>query len=328
MKIYLLYNSTERPWGGINTFFRNFRREAELCEEVKIVSSAPDADIMLTSGHYSGPGKLLTSTALKNISLGRHPLHPFGFLPGKGKPAIVFRLDGLRMFYTGKRTKADDLLLKNLSLADAVVFQSRHCRNIFESMKVSRPETESTILNGAAESVFYPLNSLPQKIARPIRLLACSWSRDKSKGFEKVAKFAEIDGIEVSHIGRWSATIPPGKVKLLGVKQEKETAEIMRNSHFLLFPSENDACPNIVVEALASGIPVLYHNSGGTPELCGNGQYGIPIPENPAKFADFIKDAEKQYPSLRKNIMKNIESFSFKRCFNEYMEFFRSIIEN
>lgn len=35
----------------------------------------------------------------------------------------------------------------------------------------------------------------------------------------------------------------------------------------LYFPSETDPCPNTVIEAILSGVPVCYNPSGGTPEL-------------------------------------------------------------
>ena len=79
------------------------------------------------------------------------------------------------------------------------------------------------------------------------------------------------------------------------------------------------------MEALASGIPVLYHNSGGTPELCGHAKYGVQLPENPAEFPQLIEKAKKQYCKLRRNILENIEEFTFTRCFNEYIEFFQKI---
>jgi len=327
MKIGLLYNTTDRPWGGINTFFRNFRREAEASPEIELVDDFTQADIILTSGHYSGPGQLLSKCALRNFSLNRHPLNPLGFLPGTGRAKIVFRLDGLRIFYRKVHSKADDLLLENLKIADAAVFQSEHCKNIFDSMEVYCPQLDTSILNGANSANFYPAkHAETEKLPENITITSNSWSRDTSKGFATIAKFAEMNNIAIQHIGRWSATIPSGNIKLLGEKQELEIGKILRSSHFLLFPSENDACPNIVIEALASGIPVLYHNSGGTPELCGYGKYGIPLPKNLEDFSQFIEKAKKQHCELRRNILNNIEQFSFKHCFSEYINFFRKII--
>src|SRR5262249_50166298 len=40
----------------------------------------------------------------------------------------------------------------------------------------------------------------------------------------------------------------------------------------------NDPCPSIVLEALATGLPVIYCNSGGTPELVGDAGVAIQHP--------------------------------------------------
>jgi glycosyltransferase involved in cell wall biosynthesis len=49
----------------------------------------------------------------------------------------------------------------------------------------------------------------------------------------------------------------------------------MRSADLLFFPSEEEPCPNTPIEAMASGLPVLYHPSGGTPELVGDA--GVPL---------------------------------------------------
>ena len=44
----------------------------------------------------------------------------------------------------------------------------------------------------------------------------------------------------------------------------------MRRGDVLLHTKYNDPCPTVVLEAMASGLPVVYSASGGTPELVGN----------------------------------------------------------
>lgn len=41
-----------------------------------------------------------------------------------------------------------------------------------------------------------------------------------------------------------------------------------------------DPCPNSVLEAMATGLPILYSNSGGTPELVGNAGISMQVPED------------------------------------------------
>lgn len=66
-------------------------------------------------------------------------------------------------------------------------------------------------------------------------------------------------------------------VDFLGTYTQAEAPQIFAKAHILLHTRYNDPCPTVVLEALASGIPVVYSHSGGVPELVGE-QAGIGIP--------------------------------------------------
>jgi glycosyltransferase involved in cell wall biosynthesis len=53
--------------------------------------------------------------------------------------------------------------------------------------------------------------------------------------------------------------------------------DIYRAADAYLMTKHNDPCPNVVLEALSSGLPVLYSGSGGVPELVG-GEAGVALP--------------------------------------------------
>jgi glycosyltransferase involved in cell wall biosynthesis len=60
-----------------------------------------------------------------------------------------------------------------------------------------------------------------------------------------------------------------GAVDFTGPYTARQAPELMRRGDLLLHTKYNDPCPSVVLEAMASGLPVVYSASGGTPELVG-----------------------------------------------------------
>tara|TARA_Y100001960_G_scaffold321521_1_gene396434 strand:+ start:579 stop:1691 length:1113 start_codon:yes stop_codon:yes gene_type:complete len=60
---------------------------------------------------------------------------------------------------------------------------------------------------------------------------------------------------------------------------QAEAADLYRTADILLHTKYNDPCPGLVVEAMACGLPVVYSDSGGVPELVGpEAGIGVPAP--------------------------------------------------
>jgi len=72
-----------------------------------------------------------------------------------------------------------------------------------------------------------------------------------------------------------------GRVSLVGEYPQHLAPEILRRGHLLLHTKVKDPCPTLVIEAMASGLPVVYPASGGTVELVGDeAGAGVPHPES------------------------------------------------
>jgi glycosyltransferase involved in cell wall biosynthesis len=59
------------------------------------------------------------------------------------------------------------------------------------------------------------------------------------------------------------------RIRLLGPYTQSQAPEIYRRAQAYVMTKYLDPCPNVVIEAMACGLPVVYSASGGVPELVG-----------------------------------------------------------
>lgn len=319
MKISLWYSITDGPWGGANSFIKALSNQLieKGCEV--FFEPKPSSDIILINSWMYGPGKFLTPKMVKGVRKygTQHFLNKILFLLGRrGKtPPIIHRLDGIAALY-GRADNSDEIQIKINKMTDFTIFQSEFCRKSFASYGVC-PQKSMVIHNGVDDKVYYPDRS-ERKPTKTLKALAVSWSNNPKKGFSTLVEIAAISDIEVTFIGNWCNSIPQRNVKVIGTKTSSEIAEIMRESDILIHPAENDPCPNVVLEALASGLPVLYRDSGGTAELSKG--YGVPIRANDLKGS--LNEIRERYSELREKILANRYQFSIKRAAEQYLKVF------
>lgn len=88
-----------------------------------------------------------------------------------------------------------------------------------------------------------------------------------------------------------------GRVEFVGCYAQRDAPALYRRAHVLLHPKVHDPCPNVVLEALACGVPVVHSASGGVPELVGDAGIGVPsettwerdIPPAPDALAEAVR---------------------------------------
>ncbi len=82
-----------------------------------------------------------------------------------------------------------------------------------------------------------------------------------------------------------------GRVRLPGVRPIQEIAQWMAACDVLCLPSRSEGCPNVVLEAMACGRPVVASAVGGVPELVAP-ECGILVPPaDPARLAAALDEA-------------------------------------
>ena len=117
------------------------------------------------------------------------------------------------------------------------------------------------------------------RIEGKVRVCNACWSLNNKKGTWKIPKLAK-ENPDVTFVlcGRYPEVPNLPNVIYFGHLNYPDLASVMRSCDIFLNLSENDPCPNVVLQGIASGLPILYKNSGGVPELVG--ECGLPVTMN------------------------------------------------
>lgn len=327
MKIYCHYETTDQPWGGINSFFRSLKNYLieNKSNEVEVVTSTKEKfEIFLMGAASSGQGKTIEYDEIVDIVKKRKNLF-FSFNKRK-KFKLIHRLDGLRTIYNGVPDETDMLQVRLMELADFIIFQSKFSLDCFKQFGYNKTNYE-IIYNGVNQNIFNFHNKIFYKSGK-LKIISVNWSSNLRKGYQTIAGFSEVPGVESYFIGNWNKEVDPQKVIIIPPLRQKDLADYYRNADVFLHAAENDPCPNVVLEALSCGLPIIYHNSGGTAEIAG--KYGLSLPStiNSESAYSLIENMKSQYEEMISRIINDKQKFSISTVADEYVNLFKRVIEN
>ena len=178
--------------------------------------------------------------------------------------------------------------------ADFVVYQSEFCRRCAERFLGTRTGPGEVLRNPVDTDLFSPREGFDRKAAAPV-LLAAGSHHDRYRVKTAIDALAIVrrGGIEArlavagrmvwgadgeSEARQWAcAAGVADAVEFLGPYSQAAAPALFRKADALVHLKVQDACPRLVVEAMASGVPIVYSATGGVPELAG-GEAGIGIP--------------------------------------------------
>ena len=180
--------------------------------------------------------------------------------------------------------------------ADYVVYQSAFCRASADRLLGSACCPSEVLFNPVDTALFSPAET-PPPLAE-IRLLAMGTHTYADRVLVTLRCLAELRRagraarLTIAGAMQWphAAEEVRRTIDELGLRElvtlrpafsQSEAAEMCRAHHVLLHPKYMDPCPTVVIEALASGLPVVGPVSGGLPELvdAGSGRL-LPVPED------------------------------------------------
>lgn len=258
---------------------------------------------------------------------------------------VIQRLDGI--YYPSKH--GSDYLALNRDIkdiynnyADFVVFQSEYSkRQCLEMLGPKDAQHCTTIINGVDKSLFYPADLEPDQkkfrfittgnFRNPDMLEPVINALDLLQGaydFELVL-IGPVVNKELLHLCRRPYIKSMGKMKLTKIAEE------LRKSHAFIYSHLNPPCPNSVLEALSSGLPVVGFDSGSLGELLFfSRELLAPVSDETfqkyedfdyPKLADTIKLTIENYQDFKKRALEHAHLFSFQECGRHYVEVFEKV---
>lgn len=118
-----------------------------------------------------------------------------------------------------------------------------------------------------------------------------------------------------------------GQIRLLGYQDDLNTAELLAGAHALLFPSLYEGFGLPVLEAMASGTPVIASNRGAIPEVAGNAaSYADPqdVDSWRARMRELLED-KLLHATLIEQGMRRARQFSWERCARIALDTYKAV---
>lgn len=194
-----------------------------------------------------------------------------------GVPVVVNYRGGLAAEFLARSARK---VVPTLRKAQVVV-PSKFLKEIFAGYGVQA----QVVPNIVDRTVFYPADTLPDRAGGPHIMIARNLEHiyGIDVAIRALAQLSErLPGMRISIAGTGPERAAlqalceqlglAAQVRFVGRLEVSEMAALYRTADVVLNPSRVDNTPNSILEALASGVPVVSTRAGGIPYLVEHGQ--------------------------------------------------------
>lgn len=191
---------------------------------------------------------------------------------------LVTKVHGSDVHLAAKGSRRAEQTAAALGAADAVVAVSRQLAAAVRELGVPG-ERVHTVYNGVDTSIFSPgrrdRSSRTPKIlfvgnlvdVKGIDVLVDACGRLRSRGLEFQCDLIGQGPLHHRLTRQISALSLVDHVRLHPPRAHRELAEAYRGADILVLPSRSEGVPNVVLEAIACGTPIVATRVGGIPEV-------------------------------------------------------------
>lgn len=221
------------------------------------------------------------------------------------KPCVV-KVHGSDVNIVLRRPAARAIAARILPAADAVVAVSQPLADELVRLGVRR-ERVHLVANGVDASLFFPRDRSSSRkalgVAEDARVLLFVGRLEPQKGLLDLLDAFDIvlakvpdallvlvgDGVSIGLARARASRWKPGALRVMGALPHDEVAAWIGACDALTLPSWAEGTPNVVLEALASGRPVVATTVGGIPDVIADERCGLLVPpRDPRALGDAI----------------------------------------
>ena len=155
------------------------------------------------------------------------------------------------------------------------------------------------IMNAADPDIFHSLGQVIFSHDRKTRLIASSWSDNPNKGasvYQWLDEHLDWGRYEMTFVGR--SPVRFRNIHMITAVDSYRMAELFRDHDIYLTASKNDPCSNSLIEALTCGLPAIYLQSGGHPEIVEQAGLGFEAADQIPELLNKLVDEYEKYHSL------------------------------
>lgn len=221
----------------------------------------------------------------------------------------VHRVDGPVDVYRGRQDGVDvGIHAVNLRHADKTIFQSNYSlqKHLDLGLEFRSP---IVIPNAADPKIFNSCGRSDFSQDRKIRLIASSWSDNINKGagvYQWLDQHLDWKLFQMTFVGR--SPVPFKNIQVLPPVDSFQMAKLFREHDVYITASRHDPCSNSLIEALTCGLPAIFLQSGGHPELVGQAGLGFESAEQIPGLLQILIENYNDYQ--RKIFVSSIEQVS------------------
>ncbi len=199
----------------------------------------------------------------------------------------------------------------------------------------------SIIPNGVDTSLFYPAKQEPPSEDGRIKILCVSRlterkqinlliqaTADLREQYSNIKLCVAGDGYMKDELERLARSRGVQQnVSFLGYIDHSHLPEIYRSAHFFALPSQNEGMSNTILEAVASGLPIIATDTGDSKQMVQDNGFVIPVNDFSAlkeRMSELISNRELR-EQCREHSKRIIKNYTWEYTANQYLQVYSSL---